>query len=61
LLYSYHWLSNAFIFPHIPLSVIAFEPCDIDVFYLNAYLEHIFKSLPFPSSKFEAVSYLSLP
>jgi hypothetical protein len=23
----------------IPLSVIAFDPCDIYVFYLNAYLE----------------------
>jgi hypothetical protein len=41
LLYSYHWLLNAFIFSLIPLSVIAFDPCDIYVFYLNAYLELI--------------------
>jgi hypothetical protein len=41
LLYSYHWLFYAFIFSLIPLSVIAFDPCDIYVFYINAYLELI--------------------
>jgi hypothetical protein len=37
----YHLLFYAFIFSLIPLSVIAFDPCDIEVFYLNAYLELI--------------------
>jgi hypothetical protein len=40
-LYSYHWLFYAFIFSLIPLSVISFDPCDIYVSYLNAYLELI--------------------
>jgi hypothetical protein len=34
-------LFYAFIFSHILLSVIAFDPCDIYVFYLNPYLELI--------------------
>jgi hypothetical protein len=38
----------------MPLSVIASDPCDINVFYLNAYLELILKSLPFLSTKFES-------
>jgi hypothetical protein len=59
LLYSYHWLSNAFIFSLVPLSVIAFDPCDIYVFYLNAYLELIASPSFRPSLR--AVSYLSLP
>jgi hypothetical protein len=53
-LYLYHWLFNAFIFSLMPLLVIASDPCDIDVFYLNAYLELILKSLPFLSTKFKS-------
>jgi hypothetical protein len=40
-LYLYHLLFYAFIFSLTPLSVIAFGPCDIYVFYLNAYLKLI--------------------
>jgi hypothetical protein len=46
LLYSFHWLFNAFIFSLIPLSVIAFDPCDIGVFYLNAHLVLILEKPP---------------
>jgi hypothetical protein len=41
LLYFYHWLFYAFIFSPILLSVIAFDPCDIEAFYLNVYVELI--------------------
>jgi hypothetical protein len=40
-LYLYHWLFCAFIFSLMPLFIIAFDPCDIYVFYLNVHLELI--------------------
>jgi hypothetical protein len=55
-------LFYAFIFSLMLLFVIAFDPCDIYVFYLNPYIELMFlKASPFFQPSLKAMSCLSLP